>query len=122
MTGNFNPNTIQLVPGNPNITSRSGTNIDAIVVHNTGGSSLAGAVRHLTTANTQHITAHYVIGKDGKIVQLTPDTGRANHAAGTSDLLIPQTRGYRGHANYRSIGIELVNRGNGKDEFPEAQH
>jgi N-acetyl-anhydromuramyl-L-alanine amidase AmpD len=50
---------------------------------------------------------HYVIGRDGTVAASIPETQAAVHAGG--------------RANARSIGIELVNRGDSLEEFPEAQ-
>lgn len=49
---------------------------------------------------------HYVIGRSGDLVSVISESQVANHA--------------RGH-NARSIGIELVNDGDGVDPFPEPQ-
>jgi N-acetylmuramoyl-L-alanine amidase len=49
---------------------------------------------------------HYVIGRDGAVAESIPEMQIANHAPGHND-----------HA----IGIELVNRGDGKDPYPRAQ-
>lgn len=49
---------------------------------------------------------HYVIGRDGAVAKSIPEMQVANHAPGHNDS---------------SIGIELVNRGDGKDPFPKAQ-
>jgi N-acetylmuramoyl-L-alanine amidase len=49
---------------------------------------------------------HYVVGRDGSVAKSIPEDQIANHAS---------------NANGRSIGIELVNRGDGKEPFPSAQ-
>jgi hypothetical protein len=49
---------------------------------------------------------HYVIGRDGAVEAMVPEGEIANHALGH---------------NKTSIGIEMVNTGDGIDPFPEAQ-
>jgi N-acetylmuramoyl-L-alanine amidase len=91
--------------------------IDLIVIHATGGpdcrqgrlwhakgGTLESNLRHFS-ANPQ-IGFHYLIGRDGKTVAGAPESKIANHALGH---------------NQTSIGIELVNDGDGKDPFPGAQ-
>lgn len=91
--------------------------IDLIVIHATGGpgcrqgklwhapGGTLSAIRRYFASNP-NISYHYLIGRDGTIVPGTPEAQVAHHA--------------RGH-NRSSIGIELVNDGDGKDPFPEAQ-
>ncbi len=77
-----------------------------IIIHHTNMPTLAEALHTLQTANTQgRVSAHYLIGRDGQILQLVADNQRAWHAgvarwAGRTDL------------NSASIGIELDNDGN----------
>ncbi|EXJ15680.1 N-acetylmuramoyl-L-alanine amidase [Imhoffiella purpurea] len=91
--------------------------IDLIVIHATGGpgcrddrlwhapgGTLESNVRHF--ANHPDISYHYLIGRDGETVAGVAESEVAHHV--------------RGH-NRNSIGIELVNDGNGKDPFPPAQ-
>ncbi|NEV61016.1 N-acetylmuramoyl-L-alanine amidase [Thiorhodococcus minor] len=98
-------------------TSAEAREIDLIVIHATGGpgckqgklwhapGGTLSAIRRYFASNP-NISYHFLIGRDGTIVTGTPETQIAHHA--------------RGH-NSHSIGIELVNDGNGKDPFPEAQ-
>jgi N-acetyl-anhydromuramyl-L-alanine amidase AmpD len=61
------------------------------------------------------VSAHYVVGKDGEVVKMVPlseaawHAGRSRHPVGG------------GAVNLRSVGIELVNRNDGKDPYPAAQ-
>ncbi|NEX19659.1 N-acetylmuramoyl-L-alanine amidase [Thiorhodococcus mannitoliphagus] len=98
-------------------TSAEAREIDLIVIHATGGPGCKqGKLWHapggtLTSirryfAKNPNIGYHYLIGRDGTIVAGTPESRIAHHA--------------RGH-NKGSIGIELVNDGDGRDPFPEAQ-
>ena len=59
-------------------------------------------------ADRRQVSIHYVIGRSGNIAKGVPEDIIAYHA-GNPDV------------NGRSIGIELVNDGDGKDPFPPAQ-
>ncbi len=52
------------------------------------------------------VSSHYVVGRDGVIVQMVAEDQVAYHA---------------GANNADSIGIELVNNGDGNDPFPPEQ-
>lgn len=93
--------------------SRNGTDIDAIMLHHTAGSTASGAAQAL---NSRGLSAHYVIDKDGTIYQMVGDERRAFHAGAGS------IRGDGRDINDRSIGIEIVNLGNGTDPYTEAQY
>lgn len=77
-----------------------------IIIHHTNMPTLAQALHTLQTGNSQgRVSAHYLIGREGEILQLVADNERAWHAgisrwAGRTDL------------NSASIGIELDNDGN----------
>ncbi len=96
-----------------NFGSRGGTDIDAIVLHHTAGSTASGAASAL---NSRGLSSHYVIDKDGTIYQMVGDEKRAYHAGAGS------IRGDGRDVNDRSIGIEIVNLGNGSDKYTEAQY
>jgi hypothetical protein len=74
--------------------SRNGRAIDHIVVHYTTSRNIEGSIAHFKTG-TPRVSAHYIIGRDGALVQMVPDQDCAWHA-GTSEM------------NQRSIGIEHV--------------
>ncbi len=76
---------------------------DTIVIHFTAGSSLASSVNVLTNADSG-VSAHFVVGRNGDIVQMLPTNKIAWHA-GESHY-----EGRRGLNQY-SIGIELDNAG-----------
>ena len=84
-----------------------------IIIHHTNMRSLAEALHTLQTGNPQgRVSAHYLIGRAGEILQLVADSQRAWHAgiarwAGRTDL------------NSASIGIELDN--DGSTPFTAAQ-
>ena len=82
-----------------------------VVLHYTTNDDAATAIRTLTNPERE-VSAHYLVGRDGRIVQLVDETRRAWHAgasfwAGNRDV------------NSASIGIELDN--NGHEPFPERQ-
>lgn len=76
---------------------------DSIIIHYTAGGSLQGAVSTLTARNSK-ASAHVVVGRDGKIVQLVPFDTVAWHAGVSS-------YGGRSYYNQYSIGIEIDNAG-----------
>ena len=76
---------------------------DTIVIHYTGGRSLDSSVRWLTNTEAG-ASAHIVIGKEGKIVQLAPFNLKTWHAG------VSRWKNRESMNNY-SIGIELDNAG-----------
>ena len=100
----------------PNCDARPpGVVVDMLVVHYTGMESAEAAVDRLCDAAAK-VSAHYVVGEDGKVTALVDEGKRAWHAGeaywrGATDI------------NARSIGIELVNPGHefGYRPFPESQ-
>ena len=100
----------------PNCDHRpDGVAIDMLVLHYTGMPSVEAALTRLTDP-TAKVSAHWLIGEDGAITALVPETMRAWHAG------VAFWRGAQG-VNARSIGIELVNPGHefGYRPFPERQ-
>lgn len=82
-----------------------------VVIHYTGSETAADALRTLTTA-TPAVSAHYLIVRDGSIVQLVDERARAWHAG--------ESRwGASFDVNSDSIGIELDN--DGRTPYPQAQ-
>ncbi len=92
--------------------------VDAVIVHSLGGPDcragapffrvIDGDARHwMDTFNRLPIVSiHYVIDRTGQVAAGVPETVAATHATGW---------------NQRSIGIELVNNGDGRDPFPLPQ-
>lgn len=86
-----------------------------IVLHQTEMDSAAAALLTLRTRNSQgRVSAHYLIGEDGRLYQLVPEDARAWHAgasrwSGLADL------------NSASIGIELDNDGDSPFSEPQLQ-
>ena len=82
-----------------------------VILHQTTNASVATALATLTDPQRK-VSAHYLIGRDGAVVQLVDESARAWHAGeswwgGTTDL------------NSASIGIELDNTGD--EAFAEEQ-
>lgn len=104
--------------------SRVGSDIDMIVVHTIGGPACegdtigyanvrGGAVFWRDWFNEQNDRSiHYVVGRDGVIAAQRPELRTAGHVS---------YAGVVSRVNDRSIGIELVNNGDGVDAFPEIQ-
>lgn len=87
----------------PNFSSRKGIEVDMVVVHYTASASLETTVNWFENP-VADASAHYVIDRDGKVVQMVKEEDKAWHAGrseweGQSDC------------NRFSIGIELVNWG-----------
>jgi N-acetylmuramoyl-L-alanine amidase len=82
-----------------------------IVIHHTGDDSIDEALSTLTNP-LRAVSAHYLIGRDGRILQLVDERARAWHA-GESKW------GANADVNSASLGIELDN--SGREPYPEAQ-
>lgn len=78
--------------GTNNRSSRNGTKIDHIVLHYTTSRNIEGSITHFRSG-TPRVSAHYIIGQDGELVQMVDDADAAWHAT---------------TLNPRSIGIEHV--------------
>ncbi|WP_166922116.1 N-acetylmuramoyl-L-alanine amidase [Flavobacterium poyangense] len=82
-----------------------------IIIHHTAQDSIQRTIQTFTNTKTQ-VSAHYVVSKSGKVVQMLNDYLRAWHAGISS-------WGKNTDINSCSIGIELDN--NGFKPFTEAQ-
>lgn len=82
--------------------SRRTKPITAIVLHYTGSLSLDRTLEWFQTADARD-SAHYVIGREGRVVQMVRDNAVAWHC-GKSQM--PGTG--ETNVNYISLGIELV--------------
>ncbi|HET9207941.1 MAG TPA: N-acetylmuramoyl-L-alanine amidase, partial [Burkholderiaceae bacterium] len=82
-----------------------------VVIHYTGADSASSAVRMLSRPESQ-VSAHYLVSRDGTIVQLVDERARAWHA-GESKW------GALSDLNSASIGIELDN--DGRSAYPQIQ-
>lgn len=74
--------------------SRKNADIDHIVIHYTTSRNIEGSISHFKHGSPR-TSAHYIIGRDGALVQMVKDSDNAWHA-GSSVM------------NRRSIGIEHV--------------
>jgi len=86
-----------------------------VIIHHTSNDNVEAALNTLTLAGpdtTRAVSAHYLISRDGKIMQLVDERHRAWHA-GASQW------GNSTDLNSASIGIELDN--NGEEPFAEPQ-
>lgn len=100
----------------PNFDARpQGQAIDMLVLHYTGMRTQDEALTRLCDPLAK-VSAHYLVGEDGGILELVDESQRAWHAGVSS---------WRGQTNVnaRSVGIELVNPGHefGYRPFPKAQ-
>ncbi len=100
----------------PNHNSRGGADIDCVVLHHTAGGSTQSALNTLRSPSAG-VSAHYLVGKDGKIYHLVDNKLAAWHA-GVAALHGDTSPS----VNNRSIGIEIVNEGDGKHPFTAAQY
>ena len=97
--------------------TRYGYSIEMIVMHYTASGSTAGVVSWFMNPNSK-VSAHYIVGRDGEIVQVVKDECRAHHAGqgpmpGQSEE-IGERRRKRNRIiqpNSRALGIEMVNWG-----------
>lgn len=96
----------------PNWSSRKGTKIEAIVLHHTGKGGMKAAVLWFKTKKSG-VSAHYVVDRDGTIVQMVKDEKKAWHS-GKSSL------NGRPNVNIFSIGIEIVS--TGEDGYTDEQY
>ncbi|ETZ19395.1 N-acetylmuramoyl-L-alanine amidase [Pedobacter sp. V48] len=82
-----------------------------VILHHTAQKSSDQTIKTFTIAKTE-VSAHYVVGRDGKVIQMVNEYLRANHAGvgrwgNDTDL------------NSSSIGIEIDN--SGAEPYSEAQ-
>ncbi len=90
---------------------RGGVLPDMIILHYTAMASAEAALERLCDPQAE-VSAHYLIGADGRLWQMVPEASRAWHAGAGA-------WGACRDVNSRSIGIELDN--NGETPFAAAQ-
>ena len=90
--------------------------LDIVVLHSTCMSAnTTDEVVHWFQTPESEVSSHYIVGKDGRVVQMVAEGMRAWHA-GPCDW-----RG-RTDINSCSVGIEMVHRDQDpKDDWPDAQ-
>lgn len=79
--------------------------IDCIILHDTGSSTLESAASWCQRPESK-VSYHYIIGVNGLIAQLVPESRRAWHAGRAA---LPGQR--ESDVNGRSIGLAFVNNG-----------
>lgn len=92
---------------------RSTAAIKIIVLHSTAG-SLESSLDWLTTNPDSVVSVHRLVDRDGTIYKIADDARVCNHV-GFSRM------GNTTNLNPASLGIELVNRNDGRDPYPHAQ-
>jgi N-acetylmuramoyl-L-alanine amidase len=99
----------------PNFNERPpGEVVDCIVLHATEQPLFVDTIKRFKNPETK-VSAHFVVDRNGTVVQMVPLTKRAWHA-GVSELAgVPGVNDY-------SIGIEMTNLNDGKDPYPDAQY
>ena len=99
----------------PNCDERpSETAVDTIVIHATVLDSLREVIEHFSSPQSR-VSSHYTVDRDGTIVSHVSENARAWHAG------VSRMDDGRVSVNDFSIGIELVNRNDGVDPFPDLQ-
>lgn len=83
-----------------------------VVIHHTAQDSLEQTIKTFTIARTA-VSSHYVVSRDGKVVQMVNDYLRAQHAGAGK-------WGNEADMNSASIGIEMDNNGT-TDKWTDAQ-
>ena len=98
----------------PNCDDRPpGTDINSIVLHATVEPTTEGTI-NIFLNPARRVSAHFIVGKDGRVVQMVPVEKRAWHAG-------PSVLEGVGSVNDYSVGIEMVNRNDGQDPYTDAQ-
>ncbi|RZK82541.1 MAG: N-acetylmuramoyl-L-alanine amidase [Pedobacter sp.] len=83
-----------------------------VILHHTAQKSTDQTIRTFTVKGQSEVSAHYVVGRDGKVVQMVNDYLRAHHA-GVGKW------GNETDLNSSSIGIEIDN--DGFEPYTEVQ-
>ena len=98
----------------PNVDDRPpGAEVNCVVLHATVEPTTEGTVK-IFLDPARKVSAHFVVGKDGRVVQMVPVEKRAWHAGVSEWDKAP-------HVNDYSVGIEIVNLNDGRDPYPDAQ-
>jgi len=99
----------------PNYNERpAGEIVNCIVLHSTAQPLFIDTIKRFQDPETK-VSAHFVVDRDGTVVQMAPLTKRAWHAG------VSSFDGVEGVNDY-SIGIEMTNMNDGKDPYPDAQY
>jgi len=107
----------EFVPS-PNFNARTpqGVPVDVVVLHSTCmPTNETDETVRLFQSTASKVSSHYVVGKDGRIVQMVPEADRAWHAG------VCRWQG-RTDVNSCSVGIEMVHQDQTPhDDWPDAQ-
>jgi N-acetylmuramoyl-L-alanine amidase len=87
--------------------------INCIVLHATVEPTTEGTMG-IFLDPARRVSAHFVVGRDGRVVQMVPVEKRAWHAG-------PSVLEGVGSVNDYSVGIEIVNLNDGKDPYTPEQ-
>ena len=99
----------------PNYDERpAGTVVDTVVIHATVLNTIREVIEHFSSPQTQ-VSSHYTIDRDGSVISHVSEYKRAWHAG------LSKMEDGRTNVNDFSIGVELVNRNDGSDPYPEHQ-
>lgn len=100
----------------PNYGKRpAGMAIDTLIMHHTSDTASAQRIGAFFAKPSSKVSAHYVVGKDGVIVQCVDDSLSAWHAG------VSAFQG-RNNVNSFSIGIEMCNVGDGVDPYTDEEY
>jgi N-acetylmuramoyl-L-alanine amidase len=117
MNENRNPQPILQKPS-PNFNTRGNERYpDLLIMHYTGMKTAEEAIDRLCDgAGEPPVSAHYVVGEDGGVIQMVDEASRAWHAG------VSWWEGIMDN-NARAVGIEIVNPGHefGYRPFPDVQ-
>lgn len=119
---------IESAPSSAKIGAQDRSKTDLIVLHSIGGfackgtrwthhpsfKKLSSAVAYFARRDVG-VGTHYILDKNGEYAASTPEEKVANHVFGREKETDPFSY------NQRSIGIEMLNDGDGKDPFPANQ-
>jgi len=94
--------------------SRGGADIALLILHHTGSSNEHGDAEWLSTYHTNPVSCHQLVLRDGDLVQIVPNEGRAWHAGQSA-------WGEWEDLNTTSVGIEICNKGDGTEFYTMQQ-
>ncbi len=97
--------TIEFI-ASPNFANRRKT-VTAIIIHYTASLSIEGTITWFKDRTSQ-VSAHYVIGRDGRLVQMVAEDKTAWHAGRSAMDPYTKPKPLEPNVNDFSIGIELV--------------
>ncbi len=113
LTPNPLPLPYDFIPS-PNCDDRpAGATVNCLVLHSTVEPTTEGTIGIFLNP-AKKVSAHFVVGRDGRVVQMVPVERRAWHAGISVLDGAPSVNDY-------SVGIEMVNLNDGQDPYTDAQ-